>query len=115
MNKYWENTTCEDNIVCSSEFFVFDTTDVERKYFLAVLSSSMIQRQLPPLYRGTRMPRIAEEDFLRLQIPLPPKDVQKAIAFHYDKTLKTIDCLQNKAKEICQRARQEFESTIFGG
>ena len=115
LNKYWENTTCEDNIVCSSEFFVFDTTDVERKYFLAVLSSSMIQRQLPPLYRGTRMPRIAEEDFLRLQIPLPPKDVQKAIAFHYDKTLKTIDRLQNKTKEICQRARQEFESTIFGG
>jgi len=34
LNKYWENTTDDKNIICSSEFFVFDTTGIEREYFL---------------------------------------------------------------------------------
>lgn len=113
LNKYWENTTKDNNIVCSSEFFVFDTMGIERKYFITILASEIIQRQLPPLYSGTRMPRISDEDFLNLQIPLPPKSIQKAIVAFSSKTKKAIENLRKTAYEARQFAKDRFEASVF--
>ena len=33
LNKYWENRSATKNVVCSSEFFVFDTKNINRIYF----------------------------------------------------------------------------------
>lgn len=48
LNKYWENRSATKNVVCSSEFFVFDTKNINRIYFMEILSSTIIQEQLTP-------------------------------------------------------------------
>lgn len=79
LNKYWENRSATKNVVCSSEFFVFDTKNINRIYFMEILSSTIIQEQLTPLYSGARMPRINESDFMGLKIPLPSPQKQQEI------------------------------------
>lgn len=114
LNKYWENTTNENNVICSSEFFVFDTTGIEREYFLTILASDIIQCQLPPLYSGARMPRITEDDFFDLQIPLPVESVQREIV-SVSKTIKNeIDTLRSLANQLRLRTQTVFETAVFG-
>lgn len=113
LNKYWENTTNEENIICSSEFFVFDTVGINREYFIAVLSSEIVQRQLPPLYSGARMPRITEDDFFNLQIPFPPESVQKEIAARFLSVQSEVDYLRKAADRERQQAKKEFEKAVF--
>ena len=114
LNKYWENTTNENNVICSSEFFVFDTTGIEREYFLTILASDIIQCQLPPLYSGARMPRITEDDFFDLQIPLPVESVQREIV-SVSKTIKNeIDSLRSLANQLRLRTQTVFETAVFG-
>lgn len=114
LNKYWENTTNENNVICSSEFFVFDTTGIEREYFLTILASDIIQCQLPPLYSGARMPRITEDDFFDLQIPLPVESVQREIV-SVSKTIKNeIDTLRSLANQLRMRTQTVFETAVFG-
>ena len=114
LNKYWENKTRNEDIICSSEFFVFDTTGVDRDYFVAVLSSEIVQRQLPSLYSGARMPRITEDDFFSLLIPFPPERIQKDIALLSRKEREKGDSLQSSAISIRQSAKREFEEAVFG-
>ena len=101
------------NLICSSEFFVFNTKNINRDYFMAVLTSDIIQKQLPPLYSGARMPRITEKDFLGLQIPLPPEDVQIEIGKRSAKTRTAINDLRNKAEKMRSFARSEFDDAVF--
>lgn len=114
LNKYWENKTSHDNIICSSEFLVFDTHHINRNYFIEVLSSEIIQKQLPSLYSGARMPRITESDFLNLQIPLPPLNVQDDIV----KQVKDIRCSISRLTQIAtskrSEAKRQFEEAVFG-
>lgn len=113
LNKYWENTTSEENIICSSEFFVFDTVGINREYFMAVLSSDIVQRQLPPLYSGARMPRITEDDFFDLRIPLPPESVQEEIAASFIRVRTAVEYFKKSASRARQQAKKEFEKAVF--
>lgn len=114
LNKYWENTSNDNNVICSSEFFVFDTTGIDREYFLTILASDIIQCQLPPLYSGARMPRITEDDFFTLQIPLPVESVQKETV-SISKTIKNeIDTLRSLANQLRLKTQTVFETTVFG-
>lgn len=114
LNKYWENTTVDTNIICSSEFFVFDTKNIDRKYFLTVLASEIIQKQLPPLYSGARMPRITEKDFLGLQIPLPPEAIQREVARFSTNIKSSVDALRVEAENLRMSAQKGFEEAVFG-
>lgn len=48
LNKYWVNNTGFDNIICSSEFFVFDIDEekLDKNFFKYVLASEIIQSQI---------------------------------------------------------------------
>ena len=59
------------------------------------------------------MPRITEDDFLHLQIPLPPREVQHGIADSYIRTLKKVNSLRANAEAAYNLARQEFEAQVF--
>ena len=113
LNKYWENTT-DENIICSSEFFVFNTVGIEREYFLTIIASEIIQRQLPPLYSGARMPRITEDVFLDLQIPLPVESVQIEIISLSRRIRNEIDALRQSANVSRLTAKMAFETAVFG-
>lgn len=114
LNKYWENKSDIDNIVCSSEFFVFDTKNINRTYFMEILSSIIIQEQLSSLYSGARMPRINESDFMSLKIPLPTEIKQKKIVNYISEIRRHIATLQLQIPLYAQQAKKEFEEVVFG-
>src|SRR5690606_9175884 len=99
LNKYWLNDTDFDNIICSSEFFVFDVTeDVDRLFFKYVLSSNFIQAQIADKSSGARMPRINESIFYNLKFPLPKIETQKEIASKISQMLNQIESLNNQSE-----------------
>lgn len=114
LNKYWINNTEHENIICSSEFFVFDIQkDINKLFFKYVLSSKFIQNQITDKTSGARMPRINEDIFLNLQFPLPPIEIQNEISRYIteskekiEENFKLIDILKNQAHD-------EFEKEIF--
>ena len=114
LNKYWENRSATKNVVCSSEFFVFDTKNINRIYFMEILSSTIIQEQLTPLYSGARMPRINESDFMGLKIPLPSPQKQQEIVDYISEVRRKIATLQLQIPLHSQRAKKEFEEAVFG-
>lgn len=114
LNKYWLNETDIDNLVCSSEFFVFDIQkNVNKKYFLYLLASSFVQEQILDRYSGARMPRINEEVFKSIKIPLPPESFQREIADNISAKREKAFMLNEEAKQLREYAKVKFENTIF--
>lgn len=114
LNKYWYNETDNDSIICSSEFFVFRIADgVNRLFFQYILSSSVIQKQIEGITSGVRMPRINEDFFKNLQIPLPPKEIQTQIVNHITSQKEQIKTLRQQAEALRKQAKEEFEQEIF--
>lgn len=114
LNKYWYNNTNWDNIVCSSELFVFRIKDsINTRFFEVVLGSDIIQEQIADLTSGARMPRITEEVFMNIQIPIPPLDVQKNLADQIDKITDEIKELRNSALQKRTIVLKNFEAQIF--
>ena len=114
LNKYWINDTDFDNIICSSEFFVFSINDnVDKDFFKYIISSKIIQNQISGKTSGARMPRINEDIFFNLQFPLPPLEKQIQISNYLNSIKKQIQELYFLSKEIKETAIKEFESEIF--
>lgn len=114
LNKYWINQTNFENIICSSEFFVFDIDDqINKSFFKQVMSSKIIQDQIADKTSGARMPRINEDIFFDLNLPLPPREIQDAIAENIEFKKNKIESFKSKAIDIKLEAEQEFEQAIF--
>lgn len=114
LNKYWINRTEFENIICSSEFFVFDIDEsINKEFFKYVLSSKIIQDQISDKTSGARMPRINEEIFFDLKFPLPPKPIQDAITQEVSDIKSRIEQSKANAFNLSRLAVQEFEQSIF--
>lgn len=114
LNKYWINNTDFENIICSSEFFVFDIDEsIDKLFFKYVLSSKIIQEQISDKTSGARMPRINEEIFFNLQFPLPPFEKQNEIANQINLIKFQINDLKNLSEQNKIEALKEFENIIF--
>lgn len=114
LNKYWVNDTDRENVVCSSEFFCFKPKDsIDVNYFKYVLSSYIIQDQISELVSGARMPRLNEESFKNVVIPIPPLCIQKQIAEEISKRKDVIKSNKIIAKNMVASAVEHFEQTIF--
>jgi len=114
LNKYWINQTDFNNIICSSEFFVFDIdSKINKLFFKNVLSSKIIQDQIADKTSGARMPRINEDIFFNLQFPLPPIEIQNEIASNISDIISNIEKSKLDAVNLRLEAEQEFEKTIF--
>ena len=98
----------------SSEFFVFSIKNINQLYFKFCLSSSLIQHQIKNYMKGSRMPRISEETFKNLKIPLPPLEVQNRIAGQIQNLKNEIAILKKQAEENRKMAIKEFEEEVFG-
>lgn len=114
LNKYWINDTDFDNIICSSEFFVFDTIEtLDKLFFKYVLSSKIIQNQISDKTSGARMPRINEDIFFNLQFPLPPIEKQKEISDKINNVKSKIKQLNSLSIKNKEEAISVFEKEIF--
>jgi len=114
LNKYWINDTKHNNIICSSEFFVFDVNEkVNKLFFKYILSSIIIQQQISDKTSGVRMPRINETVFNNLNFPLPPLTKQQEIVNVIQTKKDALQKLKTQAKFLKHQAETEFEQTIF--
>lgn len=114
LNKYWYNESDNENIVCSSEFFVFSIKpSINPYYFKYYLASRAVQQQITNAYRGARMPRINEETFKSVSVPFPPTEVQNAIVEHINKQKGQIKEMKLRAENLRKEALVEFEKEIF--
>lgn len=115
LNKYWVNNSGFDNIICSSEFFVFDIDEekLDKNFFKYVLASEIIQSQINDKTSGARMPRINEEIFFNLHFPIPEIQEQLKISQKISSMKTEIALSKEKAKDLRVSAEEEFEQTIF--
>lgn len=113
LNKYFFNDLKFGNIIVSSEFFVFSVKNINELYFKYILSSSFIQSQIENHMKGARMPRISEDTFKSLLIPMPPIEVQNEIAHKIELLKNEIKSLNLQSDQNKDLAIQDFESEIF--
>lgn len=114
LNKYWYNTEEENNIVCSSEFFVFSLKpEIEASYFECILSSAIVQEQVKKYITGTGLPRINAEDFMHVLIPSPPADVQKQLGAYFKSRQQILWEGKCQIASEQERAKKKIESLIF--
>lgn len=114
LNKYWYNNTYWDNLVCSSELFVFKIKkNINTRFFELVLGSDIVQEQIADLTSGARMPRITEAVFMNIQIPIPPLDIQMKLAEQIDRITEEIKELRNSSLQKRIIALKNFETQIF--
>ena len=114
LNKYWVNTDAIEKVICSSEFFVFNINGINREYFIYILSSSFVQKQLELQYSGARMPRINKDIFFNVKIPVPNYEEQERIVRIVNDIKRNYEQKQLESKELETKAKQDFENAIFG-
>ena len=115
LNKYWINADAIEKVICSSEFFVFDINGINREYFIYILSSSFVQKQLELQYSGARMPRINKDIFFNVKIPVPNYEEQERVVKVLNEIKQNYEQKKMESKELEAKAKQDFENAIFGG
>lgn len=87
--------------LCSTEFIVLrpDGSRVLPSVLRAMLASRVIATQLARFQIGAALPRVSASDFFRVQVPLPPLDVQEQMA-------KKVVELQVERRELKSRLKQ---------
>lgn len=105
LNKFWANDG--EEMVCSSEFLVFrPSARIDFNYFLAMLGSGYIQRQIVDKLAGTRMPRLSTSDFLDLELPEPSIATQIEVGQEVHKLQKDV---AEKQKMLRQQTSVQTE------
>lgn len=115
LNKYWYNDTNLTNIICSSEFFAFNLKqNINLQFFLILLSSSFVQKQISNQTSGVRMPRMSENLFFSLEVPIPnDKKIQNKIVKHINSLKAKIKELKDGAENLRRNAKGDFEAELF--
>ena len=103
-----------DGNVCSSGFQVIESSSTYNIRFLyEYLLTSLAIEQFEYYMTGALYPAITSKDLRKVQIPLPPLDIQDEIVAHITALRGEQKNLQQQASELRQQAQQQFEQTIF--
>lgn len=114
LNKYWRNENNGDNVVCSSEFFVFSIKpSINSDYFKCYISSNLVQNQIANSFSGARMPRINEDVFKAIMIPIPPQNIQEKIAVFFVLNMKLLNEMKKHEIFLKENALIDFEQEVF--
>lgn len=115
LNKYWHNEELAgENIICSTEFFVFSIKEDEPDgYFECMLSSDIVQEQVKKHITGTGLPRVNASDFLQMLIPDPPADVKKHLGTIFKENQRKMWEANQFVVSERGKALKTFESKLF--
>ena len=103
-----------DGDVCSSGFQVIEPSDeYNSQYILEVLKSNICVSQYKELMTGALYPAINATQFGMIKIPLPPLPVQNEIVSHINGIKSQIKALRQKAAELRDKAKNDFEGAVF--
>ncbi len=72
-----------------------------------------MQRQIADMASGARMPRINEEVFMNIRIPIPPVEMQNSIIIRIDKIKEEIKALRRAILLNRTMAFTNFKNRIF--
>lgn len=86
---------------------------LDSNFAFAFLSTKLNQKLLERYITGATNKHLSPSDIEKLEIPLPPLSIQQSIATEVMSRRTKAKHLQNEAKEILDKAKQEFESSIF--
>ncbi|TXJ61266.1 hypothetical protein EPJ74_03250 [Brachyspira aalborgi] len=105
----------KENLIASTGFFVIKETDKDLlKYFLiSILRTNLFQELLKREARGAIMSSINCNDFLNIEIPTPPIEIQQKIVNEINERKQKALRLQKEAKEILENAKSKIEEIIF--
>ena len=102
------------NNVCSSAFQVIAPDKTYNLHFLhEFLLTSFAVEQFEHFMTGALYPAITNKDLKKIQIPLPPLDIQNEIVDHISALRAKQRHLQQQASDLRLQAAQQFEQTIF--
>ena len=85
-----------------------DETKIDNLFLFAALRSSYVQYQIKNLDVSGVIPHLKKSDFDKLEIPLPPRRIQKFIGKLYFNLSKKIDLLQRQNQTLEQMAATLF-------
>lgn len=103
-----------ENNVCSSGFQVIaPDTRYNLQFLYEFLMTEVATKQFEYYMTGALYPAITNKDLRRIQIPLPPLDVQNVIVEHISDLKEQIKSLRAFAATTRIAATRKFEQTIF--
>ncbi|EMB9226398.1 restriction endonuclease subunit S [Vibrio alginolyticus] len=101
--------------VCSTEFFVLVSSDkILPTYLEAILSSDYIKNKVVRLVSGATLPRVSINEFLDLEIPVPPLETQSIIANFYIESKLEREVYKHKASMLVEECRSGIVSFLSG-
>jgi restriction endonuclease S subunit len=72
------------------------------------------QTEIYGLQQGAGQPHVYPSDLIKLNIPLPPVDIQERITTHIFELRDKAKQLESEAKEVLDNAKREIEKMIIG-
>ena len=103
------------NGICSTEFHVLTSNNLNNLYLFAFLRSKLVVNQTTCLMTGNTLPRLQTQDVQKLLIPLPSFDIQEKIADEVMKRQSEAAKLRQEADAIVEEAQKEVELILLEG
>lgn len=97
-----------DNALCSTGFYVIDSTEYNSETLLVLLKSKPIQSLLKRGCSGTILTNIAKDEFLNIPLPNVKNETQEEVK----KRISSSYRLRDKSKELLECAKQAVEMAI---
>ena len=72
------------------------------------------QTEIYGLQQGAGQPHVYPSDLIKLNIPVPPIDIQERITTHIFELREKAKQLETEAKQVLENAKQEIEKMIIG-
>lgn len=93
---------------------IIKSNSMNTYYLMNLLNTEIYQSLILRNSVGGAQPNISETAITKLNIPLPPIDIQNEIANHIHDIRNQAKTLQAEAKQILEDAKQEVEKMIIG-
>ncbi len=103
--------------ICSTEFFVLvrKNDQILPNYLRYLLTSDFVLEKVNILTSGAALPRIQIKDFLEIEIPLPPIDIQEQYESFIKQAFERHFELYNSLKAFPSLMNQSFNKAVSSG
>jgi hypothetical protein len=101
----------QDNYLCSTGFYVVDSTDTNPETLLLLYKNTYIQKLLKKHCSGTILPGISKPEFERFSLPLISQNIQNGIATKVQESF----ALRKKSEQLLESAKTAVEMAIEQG
>jgi type I restriction enzyme M protein len=102
------------NPIASTGFIIIKNSEKYNTYYLhSLFRTEPYQKLLERITTGAVMPAIDKNEFKKLKIPLPPKEIQEKIAKEVRGRIKKAQQLKEESKKTIEDAKKEVEKIFF--